>query len=68
MQQDKDEHLQKLIAGRDGTAAFASMFEQLLRTTTDPCDIALLTRILSDADQMIAEMNESIDQRKPNSP
>ena len=64
MQQDANEHLQKLLVARDCTRNFAEMFERLMTTTTDPRGKALLVRMLSEADQMITEMDESIDREE----
>jgi hypothetical protein len=64
MQQDANEHLQKLLVAWDGTRSFAEMFERLMITTTDSGGQVLLVRMLSEADQMIAEMDESIDREQ----
>ncbi|MCE9532234.1 MAG: hypothetical protein K8T89_14110 [Planctomycetes bacterium] len=64
MEQDPNEHLDKLLAGQAGTRRFAELFEQSLTAAADPRRKVTLTRMLAEADQRIAEMDETIERER----
>jgi hypothetical protein len=63
-QQGTNDHFQKLLVAREGTRNIACLFEQWLASAADVSGRAVLARMLAEADQLIADMDEEVNRNR----